>query len=83
MPALNNLAGVHFIKEDYQSAKTICQKILSINPDEIIPLINLGKAHFKLGEHPQARSTWQKALSLSPQRKQEIEGYLQMLGKEI
>ncbi len=63
---LNNLAGVHFQRREYDAAIALCEAFLERNPGDVHVATNLAKAWFVKGETSKARRILEGILAARP-----------------
>jgi len=65
-PAKRNLAGIYYIKKEYDKAVREYEELIDIKPEEV-PLYNfLASAHYNRGRYEKAIETYEKALEIDP-----------------
>ncbi len=75
IPALNNLAGVYFVRGDYSAARDVCLRIVAIPDSGPVPWINLSKAYYAAGNNDKALESLRQAEQLDPDNRELHELY--------
>ena len=64
--AINNLAGVYFVKTNYLKAMDMCKQAIAINPNYINAYSNMGLCYLRLGKFDSSLTVLYKSMSLDP-----------------
>ena len=67
VPALVNLANVHYACDELIEAQALYERAIRIEPDCFEAHFNLGNIHHDLGRFPQALASYRAAVSLNPE----------------
>ena len=66
VPALVNLANIHYARENLVEAEALYQRAISLDPGIFEAHFNLGNVYHDLGQLTEARSCYEEALALNP-----------------
>jgi len=72
----------YFYEGRYNKVIELCEKVLEVEPNNIIALMRLGSGHYAIGNKVKARELWRKAFILDPKRT-DLEKFIQKVEKEI
>jgi len=72
IPALNNLAGVHYRRKNYDEALALCRAILRIDRKALKVRINLGRIYYARGQKEDAITEWEQVVSQDPSESEAI-----------
>ncbi len=64
--AINNLAGVYFIKSDYPKALKMCYDAIAINPSYVNAYSNMGLCYIKMGKVDSALAALYRGVNVQP-----------------
>ncbi len=64
--AINNLAGVYFVKNNYAKAMDMCRQALVVNPNYINAYSNMGLCYLRMGKLDSSLYVLYKAVALDP-----------------
>ncbi|HKY22357.1 MAG TPA: tetratricopeptide repeat protein [Vicinamibacterales bacterium] len=67
VPALINLANIHYGKDELAEAQALYERAISLDPDFFEAHFNLGNIYHDLGRFPEAASCYRAALDLNAQ----------------
>ena len=81
VPALNNLAGVYYLRGEFDKAIELCERNLEINPKEAKSHVNMGRAYFLKGSKKKALRCWHAALAIDPEGPEAKECIAKLGGK--
>jgi len=79
--ALNALAVVYFVQQEYEPAIELYEKIIAINPNFSPPYNQLGYAQRALGNYDKAESAFQQYIKLIPDDPNPYDSYAELLLK--
>ncbi len=65
--SMNNLAGVYFMRQQYQKSIDLCNRALKGNPDYVNALSNKGLCFMKMGMYDSALKNLYHAIAVSPE----------------
>jgi len=66
VPALINLANLHYSSGEMAEAQALYERAASLEPDAFEAYYNLGNIHHDLGRYPEAQRSYREALRLNP-----------------
>lgn len=66
VPALVNLANIHYSKDETVEAQALYERAASLDPDMFEAHYNLGNIYHDLGRYPEAQLAYREALRLNP-----------------
>jgi tetratricopeptide (TPR) repeat protein len=66
VPALINLANVHYARDDVVEAQALYERAISLDPDVFEAHFNLGNILHDLGRYAEAQACYRQALGLNP-----------------
>ena len=66
MPALINLANIHYARDEIIEAQALYERAVTLEPDVFEAHFNLGNIYHDLGRYVQAQSCYRSALALHP-----------------
>ena len=66
MPALVNLANIHYSRDEAVEAQALYERATAIDPDMFEAHYNLGNIYHDLGRYPEAQQSYLEALRLNP-----------------
>ena len=66
VPALVNLANLHYAQDDLVEAQALYERAIGLEPDCFEAYFNLGNIHHDLGRYPDARQCYRSAVELNP-----------------
>ena len=66
VPALINLANVHYSSDEIAEAQALYERAISLEPDVFEAHFNLGNIFHDLGRYPAAQACYREALRLNP-----------------
>ena len=66
MPALINLANIHYSRDEIAEAQALYERAIALEPDVFEAHFNLGNIFHDLGRYPEAQACYRDALRLNP-----------------
>ena len=66
MPALINLANIHYSRDAIAEAQALYERAIALEPDVFEAHFNLGNIFHDLGRYRQAQACYREALKLNP-----------------
>ena len=67
MPALINLANIHYARDEIAEAQALYERAIALEPDVFEAHFNLGNIFHDLGRYPEAQACYREALRLNPE----------------
>ncbi len=63
---LNTLGNMYWQEGEFEKAKEMLHRLISLDPDSAVIYVNLGRCYESTGELPEAIASYKKALELDP-----------------
>jgi tetratricopeptide (TPR) repeat protein len=65
VPALVNLANIHYTRDELVEAQALYERAISLDPDCFEGYFNVGNIHHDLGRYGAARAAYRQALAIN------------------